>query len=163
MHTRDHLFKKAKSLRDPDVMDEAKSARNLVNDACKQAKNDYIKGKLMENEGNPRKFWSQLKPLCKDVDKKGNGKIELMNDSTDTPYDDNEVPDVFNGFFSGIGLELKQKVSSLNQCEVNDLYARLTPNQPKVRPLFKFRETNELELSILIKNIRYTKPQEYQG
>lgn len=46
MHKRDHQFNKAKAQKDPDLWDEARATRNLVNDACKQAKKGICHGKI---------------------------------------------------------------------------------------------------------------------
>lgn len=132
-----------------------RAARNLANDASKPAKNEYITGKLTENEGNPRKFWSQLKPLCKDTGPNDKEDIELNNTSTNTAFDADQVPDVFNKFFSNIGLELSHKVIKLNKPESDTLTASLNHDHDSAHydqpPPFKFRETNDLELGELIK------------
>lgn len=106
------LFKEAK--KDLDKWDEAKKCRNLVNDACKQAKTDFIKKKLIENEGNPRKFWAQLKPLCKDT--KSDARGETIENSNP-----NDVPTIFNTFSCKVGTDLKQKVQELNKEELSKL------------------------------------------
>lgn len=53
MNRRDSLFAQAKGSNDPDRWAEAREFRNMVNDQCKYAKNDYIKDRLKRNEGNP--------------------------------------------------------------------------------------------------------------
>lgn len=113
----------------------------------------------MENEGDPREFWAQIKPWCKDLGPTDRGSIELINEVEDAPYDEDKVPNVFNKFFSNIGLELKQKVNELNESEKKVLSARMEENsvhhgQP---PPFYFRQTNEIELLKLIKRIKIHK------
>lgn len=162
MHKRNHQFKRAKLLKDPDLWDEARSTRNLVNDACKQAKNEYVIDKLSENEGNSRKFWSQLKPLCKETNSNNRENIELINSATGIPYNEEMVPEVFNKFFSNIGIELKQKITELSKTEKKTLDSKITPDVPQLSqpnhvPIFKFRLVNDLAIGELIKRIKVHK------
>lgn len=116
-------------------------------------------GKLAENEGNARKFWTQLKLLCKDTSSANKENIELINSDSGTPYDKSQVPDIFNKFFSSIGIQLKQKIVELSNAEKTTLESKITPSQDQLtqRPVFRFRQTNDLEMAELIKRIKVHK------
>lgn len=50
----DHLFRTANATGDKNDIIRAMEQRNLTNEACSYAKNDYIKNKLKEDEGTPK-------------------------------------------------------------------------------------------------------------
>lgn len=112
MIRRDALFKEAKSKKDNDKWAEAKQFRNTVNEACKNAKSDFIKKSLDEEKSDPRKFWNRLKPLCSTKSKGEIENIELRGCDTKQ-----EVANAFNTFFLSIGEELKNKITPLNAME----------------------------------------------
>lgn len=86
MHDRDN--------KDPDDWSTAKLARNLVNEICKKAKEEFVKQKLTEEKGDPKKFWRHFKPLLNDTGAKENTDLEL-------DYKRLSVPDALNAHLMG--------------------------------------------------------------
>lgn len=91
MKARDVMFKRARKTKNVDDWSEAKSYRNRVNDACSRAKNEFIKARLQEDEGNPQKFWEHLSPLMGKGGKTKSDTFEL-----DEQKNDGETADIFN-------------------------------------------------------------------
>lgn len=106
MHERYRRYKKAARTKEPEDWLLAKQSRNLVNNMCKRAKEEYVKMKLEEDKGDPRKFWSHLKPLFNDEDSKSTAKIELEEAS-------DSVPNTFNKFFTSIGMKIQKNIKPL--------------------------------------------------
>lgn len=147
MKKRDDLFTKAKSTKDPDRWAKARELRNLVNDQCKYAENDFIKDKLKINEGNPHKFWNELNALVKSGQIECNQLVE-SDDCSNT----SEVASAFNKFFGGIGVDLSRKILTLSN-EMVSLQSQYLKEDATKGPgeLFMFRNTNTLELNELVK------------
>lgn len=125
-----------------------KQCRNLTNKACSRAKSDYIKQKLKEDEGNPRKFWGHLKPLVKDATK-GDSQIELDGSSME-----NSTATIFNNFFGGVGLDLKNKITPLDCTESDNLKDVKAVTPDIVRPNFTLRPTNDVEVLAIVKKLQ---------
>lgn len=161
MVKRDNLFRDAKKSKDPDKWSEAKEFRNTVNESCKRAKEVYIKCKLNEFEGNPRKFWELLKPLCTSEGKKDDETIKL-----DGCTSVSETADAFNDFFLNIGVKLGSEIAKLNSDEKEELnkhYDCKINKATKEGIIFKFRRTNSIELELLVKDIKIHKASGVEG
>lgn len=166
MVKRDSLFRKAKKSKDPIKWSEAKEFRNLVNDTCKKAKGEYIKNKLIELEGEHRKFWQTLKPLYCNDEKQNNEIVKLEG-----CIGAKEVAEAFNNFFLNIGVNFRSKIKILDMDENTKLENHC--NKPEMddtrntqvenRPRFKFRKTSTLEMDYLVKNIKIHKASGVEG
>lgn len=56
MHDRDRKYKEARKSKEPDDWTLARQSRNIVNEMCKRAKEEYVKCKLEEDKGDPKNF-----------------------------------------------------------------------------------------------------------
>lgn len=154
--TRDYLYKLARQSGQLEDWVLAKLLRNSVNEACKAAKNDYVKGLLFETAGEPKKFWEHLKPLIKEDNCNEVQEIELEKSEK------SEVTNTFNEYFTSIGINLKDKIVPLTQGELSELTKEsrevgLSNHQPN-RPIkLKFRKTVSLEVEQLVKRINVNK------
>lgn len=147
MKKRDYCYKIAQRTGNKDDWVAAKRQRNLTNDACSRAKGEFIKQKLKDDEGNPKKFWGHLAPLLKET-KQEQTSIELDgSDSTNT------VPNMFNQFFSSVGVNLKSKIKPLNEEEKKKIENSRENNNKKINPRFEFRRTNTIEVEAIIKRL----------
>ena len=63
MKDRDAALRKATRTKDRTDKDIARKARNKVNTIIRNAKNDFIKGKLNNYSDNPKSFWEQIKAV----------------------------------------------------------------------------------------------------
>lgn len=122
----------------------------MVNEACSKAKDEYIKTKLSEDAGNPRKFWKHLKPLFSRKSKSTGEEIILDNQK-----DPKEVPNIFNEFFTTIGCKLRIKYPRSINLRIRLVDASIHPPTNNLR--FRFRKLNDLELTELIKRIEIHK------
>lgn len=147
MKRRDHCYKVANRTGEKSDWAAAKKQRNITNDACNKAKGDFIREKLKEDSGNPRKFWGHLKPLIK----------QSSSEQTQVDLDDsncnNTVPNMFNKFFSNIGIDLKNKIKPLNASEKKQLGLCEPPEHGNNGPKFTFRKTNTIEVESVIKKL----------
>ena len=67
------------------------------------AKEEYIKGQLEENENNPRKFWrniSEISGLGQSKRKRDMGKIVYKNG---TEYENHQAANYLNTFYTDAG------------------------------------------------------------
>lgn len=110
MKSRDNLFKQARKNinknNSEDLWTQAREARNSTNDACKTAKDEFVKQKLIQHEGNPKKFWEHLKPLVHSDSKCKRMDVEIELDN----HPPGNIPEAFNTYFTGIGLDLSKKI-----------------------------------------------------
>ena len=81
-----------------------KKCRNAVNNETKQAKEQYYKNVLQDNERDPCKTWQIINELTTRKTHSSSVKeIKLDNNSIRDPF---ELSSVFNNYFSSIGLTL---------------------------------------------------------
>lgn len=65
----------------------------------------------MEDEGDPRKFWNNLKPLFSDTSNSTKHDVIYLDEQETLE----SVPQIFNEFFTQIGLKLKSKILPLSE------------------------------------------------
>ena len=63
INLKDYLYKKAKRTNSPADWEFFKKEKNEVKRLLASAKENYIKNKLNEHEGNPRKFWREINKI----------------------------------------------------------------------------------------------------
>ena len=137
------LFLKAKRTKLPEDLILARQARNLANRMVKQAKEEFVKENLEDNNNDAKKFWEHVNSLL--PKKAGNCSISVV-DNNDLPINQEHVADYFNSYFINIGEELAQKfdpddVPSFNAVE-NSMGEILT-NHNEVLNLCKNINTNK--------------------
>ena len=104
IHFRDHLkllYNKSKSNLD---WARFKKARNIVSNAVRHCKKEYIQKILKENIKNPKKYWEILHDLTGRGKKKG-VKIDISSDTTGS-INNLEQANILNKHFAQVGLSL---------------------------------------------------------
>lgn len=158
MRERERKYKIARRLNTVESWQEAKQYQNFANEACKLAKNSYVKNKLKETAGNTRKFWEILKPLIGKNDDDKQINIDLA-DIGNNP----NAASAFNQFFVNVGESLQRDIPELNDQEkikldeLRDEYIRQTPEEEGTIPLFSFRPIVDLEIERIVKKIEIHK------
>lgn len=97
-----------KSAKDVDYKAYCK-LRNLVQRQCKQAKADYFKDGINENEGNPKKLWYHFENLGYQQNSKSDSNV-ILNIDGDNCFDNVKIANHFNKFFTTIASKLFEKL-----------------------------------------------------
>lgn len=143
---------------------EARTYRNMTNEACCNAKNTFVKRKLNETAGKTRKFWETLTPLISE-NKIDQGVLIELKDLEGNP----NVATAFNSFFINIGDNLQKKILNLNESEKEKLDSAYgnkpddgrAPSDCVVR--FKFRAILDIEIKEIVINIKINKSSGISG
>ena len=105
---KDNALKKAKKKKDGELWKQAKTLRNTCTNRLRQAKADYIKNNLNNNQNNPKKFWKNIQEIFPSK-MKNKGNIILTDSDTDGTIEMDNVADYINDFFINIGPKLATK------------------------------------------------------
>ena len=100
------LFLKAKRSKLPEDLKLARDARNSANKMVRQAKEDFIKENLEDNQNDAKKFWEHINTLLPKNSK--NTSINIV-DSDNYPLTQDKVADFINDYFVNIGEDLAKK------------------------------------------------------
>ena len=131
------LFVKAKKSKLPEDLNNARKARNSANKMVKQAKEDFIKENLENNNKDAKKFWEQINSLLPKKFK--NNSINLVDDD-DSPILQNKVTDYINSYFINIGEQLAKKFDPGNTPVFDDfdsLMDNIVTSQEEILQLCK--------------------------
>ena len=137
------LFLKAKRTKLPEDLQAARKARNSANKMVKQAKEDFIKENLEDNNNNAKKFWEHINKLL--PKKTANNTINII-DENNLPITKENVANYINTYFVGIGEELARKFDSNN-----------TPIYDQLDSVMNNIETTQVEVLELCKDININK------
>ena len=144
---RDILFKIYHRNKTQINYDKASHARNVYNTLVKEAKQNYLLGKLKVHEKDQNKLWTDVKTLIPDM---SNKKVEaIMNLVVGELCTGKEANDLMNKYFVNIGQELADKLPVTN-FEVNR-------NEMCGSQLSSFDELTRDELFKILKEISLSK------
>ena len=99
------LFLKAKRSKLPGDFTAARQARNMANRMVRQAKEDFIKENLEDNNKDAKKFWEHVNNLLPKKTK--NCAISIV-DNNDLPINQEHAADFINNYFINIGEKLAE-------------------------------------------------------
>ena len=103
------MKKQATKTDDPQVWDDYKKFRNLVNNEIKKSKASYYHSHIENNRGNPKVLWRTINHVSGRAKTKSNSINEIkFNDTTFT--DPAEIAEILNSYFSSIGEALSSKL-----------------------------------------------------
>ena len=105
---KDNALKKAKRKKDETLWKEAKRLRNDCTKRLRNARADYIKENLENNQGNPKKFWKNIQNILPNKKKKSTVTFDLYNSKADKQVDNKQTADFINDFFVSIGPNLSK-------------------------------------------------------
>ena len=103
---KDRALRRAKRSSNPEYWKIARRLRNDCLRDVRNAKSDYIKNELLENQNDSKKFWQQINAILPKG--KGADLINLIDGITGIPVKDNDVQNFINDYFSTIGSKLAE-------------------------------------------------------
>lgn len=129
MRNRDNIYKEARLLKTPELWNEAKKLRNIVSDTCKKAKRDFIHSNIMNNRENPQKFWGEISKVWDNSKDKIKTDISLTDPTDGNLKEGIRVGNIFNEFFSKVGISIQNSMTELNNDESKMLKTAMIKNQ----------------------------------
>ena len=105
----DSALSRAKRTYKKEDWDTAKQLRNREGLAIQNIRRDFIGNEQRANQGNPKKFWRNLKTVVQGKTKQTE-KIDLVKDGQAVPS--NRTADELNNFFANIGQNLGESFES---------------------------------------------------
>ena len=148
LNLKDYLFKKAKKLNTVESWNFFKNKKNEVKKLLNSAKENFVKNKLDEFEGDPRKFWRTINNLSGIGKNKNGKKCTKIVDESGNVYQDLEAATFLNNFCANVGPTLAQKhkkVWKKEKCKI------------RTDSSFSFSWVTEREVKNLVKDICITK------
>ena len=106
INDKNDLLSEAKESNNPEAWDNARTARNLLNNMIKEAKRNFLTNEI-ENNQDPKIFWKRLHTMF--PDKPISGKINLVNSHNGHILGEQEIPEYANDFFTSIGSNIVQE------------------------------------------------------
>ena len=104
---KDHLYKKAKHTKDEKDWELFHKKKNEVKKLLSNAKEGFIKNKLVEHSNNPRRFWrtiNEMSGLGKNKSKKSS--CTKLVDESGTQYENQEASEYLNDYYVNVGPNL---------------------------------------------------------
>ena len=145
---KDSLYKTAKSLGTPDSWDLFKKKKNEVKKLLDVAKENFVKNKLDELEGNPRKFWRTINEMSGIGKNKKSMKCTKIIDEKGNLHENLDAANFLNDFYVNTGPSLAQKHKKRWVKEKCKIFTDSS---------FNFSWVTEREVRELIKEICITK------
>lgn len=154
MKEKEEAYKTAKLTKSSEDWAKAHKLRNLVNQQCKNAKDQYTLDNLENNKFNPKIFWSNLNSLW-GSDKTGSQSDIILNDPyTNTETRKDESCSTFNTCFSKIASKIQQDIPTLSDNEKTRLNHIAKPNNTAPPPFpFRFNDIPTDTLKQIISGI----------
>ena len=106
---KDLALKRAKKSREPILWTEAKRLRNNCTARLRDARADYIRDNLQNNQGNQKKFWKGIQKVIPSANKKSKGHFKLVDIDTGSDIKEENTAQFINDFFVNIGPNLASK------------------------------------------------------
>ena len=154
INLKDSLQNRAKRLDTPESWETFRKKKNEVKKLLSTAKENYVKGKLNELEGNPRKFWRTLNDISGLGKNEKGRKCSKLTDENGNTYEKQDAAEFLNNFYANVGPNLAEKHNNKwvkEDCKIN------------VSSSFTFQWVNENEVKRLIKEIDITKSSAIEG
>ena len=147
LYFKDFLYRKAKSSDNVNDWNNFRSQNKTVKKLILNAKEEYVKGQLLENTNNPRKFWRNINEISGLGKSKKKGKIRKIIDN-DREYENQEAADFLNDFYTEAGPNLARSFNNTwdkDKCDID------------VSSQFEFQIVSELQVQKLVKDIKLAK------
>ena len=91
INLKDYLYKKAKKTNSPDDWDVFKNKKNKVKRLLASAKENFVKYKLVELKGNPRKCWRDINEISGLGKNKNKRKCTKIVDESGKVYEKSDA------------------------------------------------------------------------
>ena len=145
---KDFLYRKAKKSKNDEDWEIFRQKKNEVKKLLATAKENFIKNKLDELEGNPRKFWREINKISGLGKNKNGRKCTKIADENGKIYENLDAANFLNDYYVNVGPNLAKKHKKewkKENCKIN------------VETSFSFNWVTETEIKRLIKEICITK------
>ena len=106
---KDYLYRKAKKSNSVSEWDLFKRKKNEVKKLLASAKENYVKNKLHELEGNPRKFWREINNISGLGKNKNKRKCTKIVDENGQSHVDSNAANYLNDYYVNVGPTLAEK------------------------------------------------------
>ena len=151
---KDFPYKKAQKFPTAENLEKFKQKKNEVKKLLSSAKEEYIKNKLEECEGNPRKFWRTINNISGIGKNKIGRKCNRLVDELGNVYENSEAAEFLNSHYASVGPKLakahKEKWRK-EKCNIN------------VTSSFSFSWIPEQQVKNLVKEINISKSSAVEG
>ena len=151
---KDYLYTRAKKLNTTQDWNLFKKKKNEVKRLLNNAKENYVKNKLDELEGNPRKFWRTINEMSGIGKNKNGRKCTKIVDENGTVHENLDAATFLNNYYVNVGPSLAKKHEKKWEKEKCKM---------KCNSTFNFQWVTEREVKQLIKEICITKPSAIDG
>ena len=151
---KDYLYKQAKKLNTPESWNTFKAKKNEVKKLLNTSKENFVKSKLDELEGNPRKFWSTINDMSGIGKNKNKGRCTKIIDENGQIHENFEAASFLNKFYVNVGPKLAKEFTrnwDKKKCNI------------ETTSTFNFKWVTEGEVKRLIKEICITKSSAIEG
>ena len=103
---KDYLYRKAKKKNSPADWDLFRGDKNEIKRLLASAKENYVKNKLNELEGNPRKFWREINKISGIGKNKSKEKCTKIVDENGKVYEKLDAANFLNNYYVNVGPNL---------------------------------------------------------
>ena len=100
---KNYLYNKAKKLETPESWKLFQQKKNEVKNLLSTAKENFVKNKLDELEGNPRKFWRTINEISGIGNNKNSRKVTKIVDKQGNTLENMEAANFLNDFYVNVG------------------------------------------------------------
>ena len=141
---KDYLYRKVKKTNCAADWDLFKGKKNEVKKLLASAKENYVKGKLNELEGNPRKFWREINKISGLGKNKSKRKCTKVVDEDGKAYERSDAANFLNNYYVNVGPNLAKGHSKdwdKENCRI------------EVKSSFNFKWITVKEVERLVKDI----------
>ena len=145
---KDYLYRKAKKTDNIDDWNLFKKKKNEIKKLLSTAKDNFVRAKLDELEGNPRKFWRTINNISGLGKNKEGKKCTKIVDETGKIHENLDAATFLNNFYVNVGPNLAKNHNGTwrkEKCKIN------------VDATFNFSWVSEMEVKRLVKEICITK------
>ena len=109
INLKDYLYRKAKKINTPTDWDIFRSKRNEVKRLLASAKENFVKNKLNELEGNPRKFWREINKISGLGKNKNKRKCTKIVDENGNVHENVDAANFLNNYYVNVGPNLAKE------------------------------------------------------
>ena len=109
INLKDYLYKKAKKTNTSADWDAFKNKKNEVKKLLASAKENFVKNKLNETEGNPRKFWREINKISGLGKNKNKRKCTKIVDEKGDTHVKSDAANFLNSYYVDVGPNLAKE------------------------------------------------------
>ena len=152
LNDRDNALRKARCTKSTDDWNIYRRKRNQCTNHVKQAKNNYHKELLTENQNNTKQFWNHIKKLLPTSNVKSKPTSNLHDHTTTTTCPKGKA-NMFCNYFADVAKNLKSKSMPM----IDFVWKSVKVNPIRTDKIFKFSPVSENEILNLLLELKEKK------